>query len=119
MTLYYLAGPMTGLPEYNFAEFDRVVAELRDNGFEVLSSHEIDHGETPETRGSKPHGDYVREDLKHLLVCDAIILLPGWELSRGCQVEVKVAQAIGIQMHKYCGCSDIIHKLEAPRNGWL
>jgi hypothetical protein len=35
MTRAYIAGPMTGLPEFNFPAFHAAAASLRARGFEV------------------------------------------------------------------------------------
>ena len=43
---FYLAGPMSGYPEYNFDEFERWAEILRRGGLKIASPHEIDHGET-------------------------------------------------------------------------
>ena len=38
----YIAGPMTGIPQYNFPEFDRVATLLRAMGYDVVSPAELD-----------------------------------------------------------------------------
>lgn len=40
--------------------------------------------------------DYLREDFKGLIDCDAVILLDGWRNSGGCQKEVAVARFLNI-----------------------
>lgn len=42
---YYLAGPMTGLPEYNLPAFEKAQAALEETGIRVRSPHTIDHGQ--------------------------------------------------------------------------
>lgn len=87
---YYLAGPMSGIPEFNYPEFERVKNELINNGIEVRSPHNIPW----------PEGDIRGEDLwivtmsqaTVLLVdCDAVILMNGWENSRGANREKEIA----------------------------
>lgn len=98
---HYLAGPMSGIEDYNFPMFDKSAAELREMGMEILSPHEVDYGETEEDRGSLPYTDYIRGGLKLLLECDAIILLPAWQFSGGCQLEVMVARKVGMPVYLY------------------
>lgn len=98
---YYLAGPMTGLPDYNFPMFEKVANYLRDIGIDVASPHEIDHGETPETKGQLPYGVYIRAGLKMLLECDGIIMLPNWKDSKGAKIELYVANACDMQLFKF------------------
>jgi nucleoside 2-deoxyribosyltransferase len=90
----YLAGPMTGYEEYNYPLFKKATAQLRAVGMNVADPTEIDYGETEETRGGKPYATYMRAGLKLLLECDAIAMLPGWELSKGCRHEFYVATAL-------------------------
>ncbi len=87
----YLAGPMSGLPDYNFPEFNRWAALLRDQGYEVVNPAEMDGGDT-----SRPREYYMRRDLPHLFAVNAIYLLPGWRMSRGVHTELTVARAIGL-----------------------
>lgn len=98
---YYLGGPMTGLPDFNFPYFEYVANLLREMGYEIASAHEVVHPEPPGTRGTLPHGQYVRGDLKVLLDCDAVIFLPGWEGSKGCGIELKVARALDMPVYRF------------------
>lgn len=98
---YYLAGPMSGIENYNFPLFDECAADLRLRGLEILSPHEVDHGETQEARGILPYTHYIRAGLQLLLECNAIILLPFWHESKGCQLEVMVARSVGMTIYTY------------------
>lgn len=93
---HYLSGPMSGLPSLNFPAFEAAAQVLRAMGVDLLSAHEIPHDEPAGQIGTLPWSVYLRTDLKHLLECDALILLPGWPASRGAQVELGVALALGM-----------------------
>jgi nucleoside 2-deoxyribosyltransferase len=88
----YLSGPMTGLPDSNFPAFRRYAARLRAEGFEVISPAELHVGDG----GPLTWEQYLRKDLRELLTCDAIALMPGWENSRGANLEAHVARALGM-----------------------
>lgn len=87
----YIAGPMRGKPDLNFPEFNRVAAEWRAAGFEVINPAELDGGDV-----SQPFSYYIKRDIQALLTCDAIVLLKGWSDSQGARVEQNVAEACGL-----------------------
>ena len=108
----YVAGPMRGIPEFNFPAFHAAAASLRAQGHEVFSPAErdiahhgvdISKGNTTgdETVAAATHGFNLREALKDDLefIClhaDAVALLPGWHNSKGAQAEVATAHALGL-----------------------
>lgn len=102
----YLAGPMTGLPQFNFPLFDAVAAALRAQGHEVTNPTEMDSPEWRAAAMASPDGDVAKavalthqswgdllaRDVK--LVADGIegvVLLPGWQHSRGAKLEAFTA----------------------------
>jgi len=81
---YYLAGPMTGYPEFNIPAFRAAKLNLEAQGFEIELPYDIDN-----TAENWTWGQYLAEDIK--LICDqcqGIILLPEWERSRGAKLEI-------------------------------
>lgn len=93
MSRYYVAGPMTGLPELNFPAFHAAAAKLRAIGHEVVNPAEVN----PDP-GMKWE-DAMRADLPQLCRCDAIAMLPGWQLSRGARLEFDIAVALSMPVH--------------------
>lgn len=98
MTTLYVAGPMTGLPEFNYPAFDAASDQLRAAGFDVLNPTSAEeHNPTP---GQPQDWDwYMRHALRMVLDSDALAVLPGWEKSRGATLEVAVANALGMDVH--------------------
>ena len=94
----YLAGPMTGYPQWNFPAFEAACVSLRRRGYTVISPHEHDLDD-----GFDPTGDGAGFDLRAALEwdllqvhdTDGVVLLPGWEASCGTIIEVTTAHALG------------------------
>ena len=42
--------------------------------------------------------EHMKVDIKNLLDCDYILMLEGWELSKGCKLEFDVATSCGIKV---------------------
>ncbi|WP_237699927.1 DUF4406 domain-containing protein [Alicyclobacillus acidocaldarius] len=92
---WYLAGPMSGYPDFNRPAFHEVAARLRAKGLVVVNPAEI--------RGDDDWqwDDWMRAALHCLLGCHAVVFLPGWESSRGAQLERTIAEALGMPMFEY------------------
>ncbi|WP_238346837.1 DUF4406 domain-containing protein [Pseudomonas sp. FSL W5-0203] len=86
----YLAGPMTGLEDFNFPAFNKMAAELRGRGYVVENPAE--HGVV----AGADWADYMAYDLTRLGLCGQVALLPGWENSQGASLEVLIAHRLGM-----------------------
>ncbi|WP_323011505.1 DUF4406 domain-containing protein [Castellaniella sp.] len=86
----YLAGPMTGREYLNYHTFNAVAAWARALGRTVVSPAEL--GLAPDT----PWEDCMRLATRSLSRCSEILMLPGWEKSRGSLKEMDLAQTYGM-----------------------
>lgn len=94
----YLSGPMTGLPDYNYPEFHRVTAILRERGYYVFSPAEWWKGDIenfPVRRAFAAFCKFI------CLEADKLVMLPGWQQSKGACVEYRLAQAIGVKVEEW------------------
>lgn len=92
----YLAGPMRGLPDFNYPAFNAAAAQLREIGYDVFNPAELFGGDD-----SLPPEAYLTEDLRAVIESDAVFVMDGWQSSRGARVEVQVAQATGKNIYAY------------------
>lgn len=92
----YLSGPMTGLPEFNFPAFNAAAKHLRMLGMTIINPAEMDDGNT-----SLPWGYYIRRDIKKLMECDGVVVLEGWQKSKGCNVELTIARMLDMKILSY------------------
>ena len=97
----YLAGPMSGIAEYNFPAFFAAADLLEAEGYEVFNPAQNDLDNWGDMDGVKQHATYrecLRQDLDWICrKADFIALLPGWENSKGARVEHALASAIGLE----------------------
>ena len=107
----YIAGPMRGLPHFNFPAFDAAAAYLSAAGWDPINPAELDRESgmvieqdsdlTPEVMKAIMHRD-----------CNAIIdeaqaiaMLPGWQQSKGACAEYRLALWKGITAYQYASGS--------------
>ena len=88
----YVAGPMTGLPGYNFPLFNSTAERLRSEGWHVENPAEHGHVE------GAGWADYLRWDISRIATCGAIYLLPGWSNSKGATLEVHIAGVLALEV---------------------
>ena len=115
----YIAGPMRGIPYFNFAEFDAAAAYWQNKGWRVMSPADLDR-----EIGFDPYGlpaDYdwqdltligfdlnaaIQRDVDALSKCDAIFMLEGWENSKGARAEKAIAEWRGMQVIEQAKAAD-------------
>ena len=92
MNRIYISGPISNMQDYNFPAFNAMARDLRADGHDVINPAELDAGKDP---ASLKWSDCLRRDLSALMLCDTIVMLPGWSESRGAQLEHHVACELG------------------------
>jgi hypothetical protein len=114
MKYAYIAGPMSGIPEFNYPMFNRVTEVYRGIGYSVFNPAERDierHGvdisignnQGSVAQASAEHGFDLRvalgEDLQYICsTATTIVMLPGWENSKGARAEHATAVALGLEI---------------------
>lgn len=108
----YLAGPMRGIPFFNFPAFMKAAELLRNEGFEVFNPAEKDVEEYGESICDSPTGhlktaekkgfnlrNALGADLDYICTnANIVALLPGWKNSKGARAEKATADALGLEI---------------------
>lgn len=95
----YIAGAMSGYPDFNYPAFNNAAKHLIARGYTVLNPTQVD---VP--KGS-PWETYMRATIPMMLRATGVATLPDWRESRGASIEVALAQDIGMPVR--------------PWNNWL
>lgn len=109
----YISGPISGLENGNFDNFQKAQIKLEKEGYVVMNPHEIGKDlyqkwskiPKPEnTSEAKAYDEqmwreFMREDIKHLTIAECVFLLDNWETSRGSHLELLIAQKLGIPIY--------------------
>lgn len=102
----YIAGPMTGYPNFNFDKFYEVEEKLKAEGWIVYNPANKEDEDaldptakvTGDTQKAIEEGFDFRKvylwDVEKVIMADAIYMLPGWEKSVGACGELAVAMAV-------------------------
>lgn len=106
----YLAGPMRGLPGFNFDQFHKWAERLRGQGHQVFSPAEQELSQKnakifancksglEEDIGIDRRGS-LGTDLAWICAeADAVALIPGWVRSRGAVAEKATAEALNLKV---------------------
>lgn len=110
----YVAGPMRGIPEFNYPAFNAAAELLRSVGHTVFNPAEKDTerlgidvsvGNLTGSleQAAAEHGFNLRHALANDLdwICnsaDAVALLHGWQSSKGALAEKATAEALGLEI---------------------
>ncbi|HWR94117.1 MAG TPA: DUF4406 domain-containing protein [Flavobacterium sp.] len=90
----YISGKITGKePELVEKAFNWTEEQLLKQGYEVVNPLKLPHNHD----GSWIN--YIREDMPHMINCDAIVMIDDWKTSNGAQLELDVAQRLGLKVY--------------------
>jgi hypothetical protein len=105
----YVAGPMTGYDNYNFDKFNTVTRELAWMGHEVYNPASSFNGAQ-----DLPYDLYLRHAVQMVTMVNGLVLLKGWEQSRGALTEVHVALSCNMPFYeiRYTGLMVKLEQIE-------
>ena len=87
----YISAPISGCEDTAEERFTDAVRLAREHGFVAVNPYQ-------ENKNFNKWSDAIIAGLRLLNKCDAILLCHGYYQSRGCQIEQKFAQGMGIEV---------------------
>ena len=92
-TKLFISGPMTGIEHYNVSEFNRYADMARMLGYRVVNPVEMARkiGIKKILSDKRALKKLISDELVAVKDCDAILLLDGWQKSKGALDELRVA----------------------------
>lgn len=88
----YISGPITKAEGY-MERFARAEEKLHAAGHIAVNPAKV-NAQLP--KYSTTHEEYMRTSFAMLSMCDAVLMLKGWEESKGCRMEIEYACKHGI-----------------------
>ena len=94
----YIAGKIGGLDVEVFTKnFEQAKQEVAALGYEPVSPVDLPHNH------GRTWAEYMREDLRAMLECEAVYALSNWRTSPGANIEVNLALNVGLTiLHQPC-----------------
>lgn len=90
MTKIYISGPMTGYPDDNYPAFFAEEERLIKLGYEVLNPARLPK--------QKDWNGYMRESIKMLMDADEVVMLRGYNMSKGARIEKNIAERLDMKI---------------------
>ncbi len=88
----YIAGKVTGVPKGEVKDkFKTIANKLTGKGYKVVQPVGV-------SDDSPSWNDAIRSDIKKMLECDEVHMLPDWQESRGAQLERDIALRLGMDV---------------------
>lgn len=91
----YIAGPMTGIEEYNHPAFHAAEAWLQAHRLDAeLINPAWNYNGSPQVNWQQ----YMRRSIRQVLEATELYVLKGWERSKGARLEVELAKSLGLKL---------------------
>lgn len=102
----YISGPISGIEDANRKAFKDAEDRLTKMNFEVINPHnlfsqeemnKLEHDVTTKVISfDQLWSVCMKRDIKALMDCEFVAVLPYWESSRGANLEIAIAKAVGM-----------------------
>jgi hypothetical protein len=111
MSTCYIAGPMTGIPGFNYRAFDEARDVLQSHGWKVISPVDLDRKNLTVDLSTMTGNEdlspwrqkFARQDMEALLKVERLFVLEGWEQSTGARNEMTMAAMLGVPITTFPG----------------
>lgn len=92
----YIAGKVTGEPiDKTITKFSQAQTTIETMGFEVVNPIEVVNNM------DEPWHNAMKTCIRAMLDCDAVVILPCWQLSRGAKIERQLADDLDVDVYNY------------------
>lgn len=91
-TRIYISGPITGMPDGNIKAFFDAAHKIRTKVAGAVTFNPYEK----RLLESSSWQEHMRMDIKMLMDCDGVCMLPGWQHSRGANLEHRIAVDLGL-----------------------
>lgn len=98
LPIIYISGPMEGKPDMNILRFTQMENVLLKMGYNPMNPFDMETDEDYQYTKHPTRQDYYRKDIRVLTYSDEIVMLRGWQMSHGSQLERQVAFEIGLKI---------------------
>lgn len=117
----YIAGKMRGIPQYNFPAFFEAEEKLSALGYSPINPAHNDGPTLEEALANVgPEDDmthswkwYMQRDVPQVIHADRLCVLPGWQNSPGANLEVHIANALGIPIWCFSADGEFVPRVRA------
>lgn len=108
----YVSGPIRGVEGHNRETFRYAATALCSCGFSVVNPHDVVACVDMRCGGDPQYVHtwecWMKYELREMMLCDGVALLPGWQESRGASMEVRIAEDLRIpQKMFWCWITDV------------
>ena len=93
----YISGPMTGIPDLNYPAFFAAEENLQLHYSKILNPARLQLDKNQENKWE----NWMRKAIVMMMEATHVVLLPGWERSKGAKEEVRLAELLGMVVVKY------------------
>ncbi len=93
----YISGPMSGYLNLNFPAFFAKEDELIEAGYKVINPARLNPPKPVDVSEDEYWQQCMKRDVVELMRADLIVLLKGWQKSRGAVIEYDLATKLGIK----------------------
>lgn len=98
-SVVYISGPMSDLPDLNYPSFFAAEKVLETKYSKVLNPARLRLDKGQENTWE----NWMRKAIVMMMEATHVVLLPGWENSKGAKEEVRLAELLGMKVIKYEG----------------